>query len=304
MSGARFRWQAAYVSWISPRCARRLAALCLASPLWTACGRIGFEALSDTRTGGPSAGGGDAAVREPAEDGSTAPRPSDAGVGIESGGQADAGNADGGPSLDPCGLTPAPLACSDFEQGTLPANMTIEISGGNIDLSQGFLLASSDGASDSAFVAATFPPVTSGSVYLRMSMRVPASADLTAVNFAALAQRGQADATGIDFNVTDSLFEIYSHQTTQRYLCTACSRPLIEQWFCFVTRLDLSNNAGRVRTWVDGELVHDVTNIDTSPPGGIGQAAVGINWTGADQGSAALIIDDFAVSTAVLTGCP
>lgn len=279
------------------------------------CGRLGFDPVSDEvinkrpidgdDLGIMSDGGGDVG-----QDPSFPDADSQEG-GVGSAGEAGApntssdaapgGDGDAGFEVSNCALAPGALACSDFENG-LPSNMFVETNEGSVSTQDGLIEASTHAASGWARARAMFPAVTSGSIYLRMSMFIRSASILDLVNFAELVE-SNAPGTGVDFNFRYDELEVYAHQGQDSYVCSGCLAPR-DRWFCFRARVDLGDGDGRVRTWIEDALLHDIQGIDTLSAGGMEEAAVGLNWVDPIQSQAHVMLDDFAVSTSPLTSCP
>jgi len=311
------------VRWFPSQSLRVALALAALGPCCAleGCGRIGFEALpdrvtferpssapdEDTRNGGAHSfeldGGtphGDAA------DGGGSDGLADAGATNPDDGGASTLPEDGGAmSLPPdsCQLVPDALACANFNRGRVRANMWIAADHGDVDLSNGYLDACTWASDGYAAVVADFDPVTSGSLYMRISMLIPGDADLSLVNFAALKSSTGDYTTGIDFNFNYDELEVYLHEPDQSFIYRGFSAPR-DEWFCFVARVGLGDGNGQVETWIEDRPLHDERDLDTLWTSGVDEADLGLPWVHPSQSDAHIIVDDWAVSPSPLTGCP
>lgn len=279
----------------------------LAGATWTGCGRIGFEALPDELQsagpiGAPPSEPGDETAGEAGTEPPLDTDSSDGGPADDGSVPADGGVEGPGGPRDSCKRVPDALACANFNRGDWPGSMLDRTKDGYLDASEGYLEAETWATDGWARLSASFAPVQSGTLYLRMSMLVPWDADLTLVNFAELTAPG-VGSTGVDFNFRFDELEVYSHENDEHFVASGFSIPR-DEWFCFLAEIDLGAGDGAVRTFIEDTQLHDEGRMSTLPPDGIGETQFGLAWVGSDQSSAHVIIDDFALSSAPLGGCP
>lgn len=198
-----------------------------------------------------------------------------------------------------CAAHPDALVCEDFEGG-LDAYTPVVTSGNSATavasatvsgvraLEANVLVAPS-----TAYLRATFSPVSTGSLALRGWIQVPAGQ--SSYDLAPLAFWSEAEpAWALRVVAKDGRLEAWSYTTPLSGNATL----IAGEWHCVEATLDIAD-AGRVRIALDGTTIIDVSSIDTLPTGGIDALAMGAEWSGA---TAAVLVDRVAVGPTPL-GC-
>jgi len=93
---------------------------------------------------------------------------------------------------------------------------------------------------------------------------------------------------------------VYSNTAAAGFNATA-ARIVEGRWSCFVAHIGISDTEGVVELWVDGELEHRSTGLDTRASGPYTQLGAGITWSYAGGTPTDIWIDDVAVSRTILT---
>jgi hypothetical protein len=148
-------------------------------------------------------------------------------------------------------------------------------------------------APSTAYLRASFPPVSSGSLSMRGWFQVPAGQ--SAYDLAPLAfWSDEEQAWALRLVTKDGQLQAWSYTTPMPG--GAAFSP--GEWHCLEASIDVAD-AGRVQVTLDGVSVIDTANIDTLPTGGIGAVAMGSEWAGA----AARIFVDRVLVVPTPAGC-
>ena len=206
------------------------------------------------------------------------------------------------PDVFDCARFGTTLACADFS--TTPADFELREVDGDLTVSQGTLKASTTRAGGIASIRRSFEPVFSGTLYARFLLRVPSDASIVAINLLALAEPTGGAVDEIDTNLlAGDSFDLFVLGSSARY--TSGARAFARDRFqCVEVTLDLANTGGRMRIDVNGERVLTSGLTDTSLARGIARVALGIDFTGAQQGPTKLEIDEFVLARAKVADCP
>jgi len=232
--------------------------------------------------------------------------PGDAGAGDA--GAGDAGPGDAGPPDDPTACDDAlagAFLCDGFEvddgfaawsPGAEERDGTVRRVTGGAYRGVGALRADSSLPGARAALVHDIPTTTSGALWLRAYVRVPASAEIT--HFDLLSLREASDPFhGVVVAMTDRTF-LYVHETSTAH--GMAPLPVRDDWACMELEIQVSDTAGEIRLYVDGAVEVEATGIDTLPAGGHEQLGVGLLFTGATQGATSVLYDEVAVGTSRL----
>jgi len=263
--------------------------------------------------GEPTAGdaGSDAAAPD------AGPLGTDAGPLGSDAGAADAGAGDAGPmdaGFD-AGPPPDPTACDDalsgaifcdgfevddafvtWSEGASTRDGTIERVTDIVYRGAAALRAETALPSGRAALVHDIPVTTSGTLWLRAYVYVPAGAEIT--HFDMLSVRDGLDPFhGVVIAMRDSTF-LYVHETMTAH--GMAPLPARDRWVCVELEVAVSDVEGELRLYMDGAVEAEATGIDTLPAGGHRQVGVGLLFTGSTQGATTVRYDEYAVGTSRL----
>jgi hypothetical protein len=162
---------------------------------------------------------------------------------------------------------------------------------------QGGLRAASNGGESVAVVIAELEPVSSGTLYLRTHMFVPAGLPTETINIMFVGSDPAPDPfVGIDINLEGGALQVFSPQADPARQTGELLIPR-DRWFCLQTEIAVSAQ-GSVQLLVDDTLALEATNIDTLPEGGIQLFRAGVDWSSAQQASFEIYLDDVVLDRA------
>lgn len=204
------------------------------------------------------------------------------------------------------------IACASFEARDVAAAWTeatildagaLERTTERAHTGRGALRATSEGAGSVAVVAAEFPPVRSGTLYLRASLYVPSDVATETINIFFVGSTPAPDPfTGIDVNLEDGALQIFSPQLDPARRTGERAIPR-DRWFCFRMTLDVSDDAGAIELFIGEESALRVEAIDTLPPEGVRLLRAGVDWSSAQTSRFEIYMDDIALDDEPLP-CP
>jgi hypothetical protein len=215
--------------------------------------------------------------------------------------------ADGG--VGECAGRTGAIVCSGFERVGLGDWSAIEItSQGELERTtarahggRAALRASSSAMMSVAVVAASFPALREGSLYLRAHLLVPAELPTETINVFFVGDEPSPDPfSGLDFNLEDGAIQVYSPQSAvQRHTGTLLIPR--DRWFCFRARIDIDAEDGVVEAHVDDALALRAEGLDTLPDAGVHLFRAGLDWSSLQDAFFELYFDDIVVDTAEVT---
>jgi hypothetical protein len=205
-----------------------------------------------------------------------------------------------------CDAHPDALVCSGFERPGFPDWTTTSIVG-QATVAQttaqtydgnGALVASSTAKESTAVVLDEFPPITSGDLYLRVHLYVPADLPTDTMNFLFVGDYATPDPfKGIDFNLLDGAPQIYSPESAvQRSTSTTVVIPR-DRWFCMQVAIGLSATDGTLRLDVDGVNALDLQKLHSLPAAGVHLLRAGIDWSSEQDAPFSIYMDDLVLDT-------
>jgi hypothetical protein len=254
----------------------------------------------DASASAPDGGG-------PSLDGGSIPM-DDAAAPLEDGGS----EADAGDSLSPLYPLPRNIVCSDYtgllacddQAGeTAGAAVTPAQENGTLALEQGYAAAVAPGESAYCVLESQFAAYTSGQMFLRFSLYIPASVAIAGLNIATIGSFDTGEDFGLDLNLTPNRLEIYV--TGDGSQPGATYDPPRDQWLCVLFKVEAIDGAnGHARVLIDDQEILDAPGIDTLPPGGVSAAAAGIDWTYDGQADTTLYVKNFLVTRDHPGSCP
>jgi hypothetical protein len=197
------------------------------------------------------------------------------------------------------------LVCAGFEASELESEWSFASDSADAQLERSTLRshhggaalhASSSGPESYALVAADFPALRAGKLYVRAHLYVPARLPTEIMNLLFV---GAADATdpfqGVDLNLEDGAAQLFSPQSAERY--TDTEGVPRARWFCLRLELSIDDSDGRVRVFVDERLALDSAAFDTLPDAGVNQLRLGIDWSSSQEAFFEVYFDDVVVDT-------
>jgi hypothetical protein len=211
---------------------------------------------------------------------------------------------------DHCQAYEGALVCSGFERPDLSEwsdvivvnQASVAQTDARAHEGEGALHAASRGDESAGVVAAEFPAVTSGEVYLRAYVFVPAEPITETMNLFFLGDYATPDPfAGTDFNIERDALSIYSPGNAPDRVTSATLFPR-DRWVCFELAMTLSKDAGAVRVSLDGALGLEQTGMNTLPDGGVHLLRAGVDWSSLQTAPFDVYIDDLVVDTAPI-GC-
>jgi hypothetical protein len=211
--------------------------------------------------------------------------------------------ADGG--VGECAGRTGAVVCSGFEQAELSDwSETEVVQAGAIERStqrahagSASLHASSSASMSEAVVAASFPALRAGTLYLRAYLYVPADVPTETINIFFVGDSPTPDPfSGIDFNLEDGAVQIYSPESAVQRQTGTLQIPR-DRWFCFRARIAIDEAAGRVDAYIDDELALRAEELDTLPAAGVHLFRAGLDWSSEQDAFFELYLDDVVVDT-------
>jgi hypothetical protein len=261
----------------------------------------GPEDVSDAATG-PALDGGLAPAADASDD---TPPSLDSGIETPDAATGDADAGKRGPGRLDCGehAPNTTLACAAFDHG-LPDRSSTRTNDGTIQVEQERLHASTFQREGAAALDLRFAAQQAGTLYLSSWLKIPNDFELSAINVVGL-QASSGNDPAVDINVlAPGLFEVFAAQskTVERAADFVVPRG---EWLCLKARILLSSLEGEIELSIDGSPLLAVRNADTLPSVGVDQLSVGLDWTGAEQGTARVQFDNVLLSTREILGdCP
>lgn len=140
-------------------------------------------------------------------------------------------------------------------------------------------------------------PVTSGMVYLRAHLKIPASVAANAVTFLSLGEAAPPYA-GVSAGMSGGKFQLG--------LTTANTFPVSEvavprdTWHCIQLEVQVSDGAGAVTLRMDGTVVQSLSGVDTRPVGGISNGNAGVLYLAPAGATGEVWFDEVAMAAAPL----
>lgn len=209
---------------------------------------------------------------------------------------------------DHCDSHPSALVCSGFEQSDLSAwDETIEVGDATIDVARdrahsgrGALHAESLAAESVAVVAREFTPVTSGTLYFRAWLYIPADVATNTINILFLGDFATPDPfRGLDFNLEQGALQLYSPGNAPDRVTSTSGVIPRDEWFCLQIELDVAKQ-GAVRARVNGALQLEHQPIDTLKERGVHLLRAGVDWSSAQAERFELSMDELVLATSPL----
>lgn len=213
----------------------------------------------------------------------------------------DADLADAEPGLaTTCGNVTDAIICDGFETGGFDLWTTEDVAGGTLEIvtdpvyrGTGSLHSAVPTAGTEASLILDITPITTGTIYGRFYMFIPA---------------GQV-WTNIEYNTVGPDGSSHHHQAVvtggePRWYAVAGpdlvnNTPLpTDAWMCQQFAVVLDDVAGSIEAFLDGEPLYSTTGVDTLPTGDVSRIRAGILFAAAGQGPAEIFLDEFAVATA------
>ena len=255
------------------------------------CGRLGYATSASSYVDGGADGSSDGGTQ-------LTPDASLLDGGPETGVPEDSGVDLDGSVPTTCADHPGALVCSTFDDAS---GFTAYQSNGQTELVFGVLDAVTIAPGGSAYYVASFPAVTSGTLYFRGHMRIVGSFVLSNVNPLMIGSYPQSDF-GLDFNLlSGARFEVNPSAGAGPVVSTA-TLPR-DQWICLQGTIVLGDgSAGSFGVTANGVSLVSSTNADTLPSGGVKNLSIGIDWTAGDQANSRIQWDDIVLARAPI-GC-
>jgi hypothetical protein len=152
------------------------------------------------------------------------------------------------------------------------------------------LLAQTTGADGRSRLLHELPMMTSGALYLRAWAYMNPGAVVNDVHGFVI-----GDANTADYG-TKFLYSAGKLRVATPTADVGNSVPVpFGRWYCLRLELEIAD-AGRIKAYVDDEVLADETNVDTLPATGVHNVSVGIDFAGqAEPGE--LYFDDVVVDT-------
>jgi len=199
------------------------------------------------------------------------------------------------------------LMCSGFEAEDLASEWgePTMVNAGEIERSterahsgQAALRAASNGSESIAVVAAELEPaVSSGTLYLRVQMYVPAGLPTEIINVLFLGAEPADPFVGLDINLEGGALQIFSPQNNPARVTGELLIPR-DAWFCLRAEVVVSDGEGAVRLFVDDEVALESEALNTLPTGGVSLLRAGVDWSSAQEASFEIYMDDLVLDTA------
>jgi hypothetical protein len=187
---------------------------------------------------------------------------------------------------------------ADWSDTTIMAGGTLERTTQHVHRGHGALHASSTAPMSVAVVAKTFTPVSSGALYLRAYVFVPAGLPTETMNIFFLGFEPMIDPfQGVDFNLESGAVQTYSPQGHPERQTGKLTIPR-DRWFCFRARVTVSADHGGVRAFVGDAGALDAGMIDTLPEGGVREFRAGIDWSSDQTAFFEIYMDDIVLDHA------
>lgn len=260
----------------------RPACFAFAMLLSAGCGRFGYDSAESALVDGAQPDG-DALSDGASPDGTTGPE----------------GGVDAG-ATGTCADRPGAIFCSTFDSAV---GLTAFSNLGQAQLVNGVLDAVTLAPGGNAYYSADIGPITSGTLHLRMRMRIVGDFAITNVNPVMIGVRTSSDF-GIDFNlVNGGRFEVNAGNGVGGGV-SAAALPR-DTWLCITGTMVVADGTnGSVDLALDGAPLVSAPGTDTlPPPPGIVHVSMGIDWTGDTQVNARIQLDDLILDDAPIP-CP
>ncbi len=241
---------------------------------------------------------------KPAYHGVLAALGGDAGPGLDDGLDTDCASALGGAAW--C----APFEATGFETLTFGRDYRSEVGGGAVALStdapgrgaRSLRATAGPTSGAQALVGrSALPPVTSGMIYLRALIYVPASVTAGTVTLLSVGEAAPPYA-GVAVGMSGGKFQL-SFTTAGSYPVSSVTVPR-GSWHCVDLAVRVSDGDGAATLRMDGAQVQSVTGLDTRPAGGISNGNAGILYLAPAGASAEARFDEVAFGTAPLSCDP
>ncbi len=206
---------------------------------------------------------------------------------------------------DTCAAHPDAVVCSGFERPDLSDwtsvivvnDATVEQTEKKKHGGRGALHASSEGQQSSAVVAAEFPAVHGGELYLRVFLYVPGGLPTKTMNVFFLGDIATPDPfRGVDFNLEGGALSTYVPQDSpDRVTSTTLTIPR-DRWFCLQAHLTVAQKTGALTIDVDGTTGLSEDKMNTNPAAGIHLLRAGIDWSSMQTEPFDFYLDDLVLS--------
>jgi hypothetical protein len=197
------------------------------------------------------------------------------------------------------------VVCAGFEPEALDAEWEdlVIVSAGEVERStervhtgEASLRAATTDAMSAAVVSRTFPPVTSGELYLRAYLFVAAGQPTEIMNLFFLGSDPEPDPfIGLDFNLEDGAVQVFSPQADP-VRQTADETIPRDRWFCFRAQVEIDDDAA-VDLFVDDTLALHATGIDTAQEAGVTLLRAGVDWSSGQTEPFEVYVDDVVLDT-------
>jgi hypothetical protein len=222
----------------------------------------------------------------------------------------DAGDAAANAGTSECtGAHAGALVCSGFETDPLAdewpdtsvsTDATLERTTLRAHSGTASLHAMSAAADSIAVIARSFPALTSGELWFRAYLFVPANLPTQTMNLFFVGEEPSPNPPepflGIDFNLEAGATQLYSPQWTPMRTTGELVIPR-DRWFCFRARVAISDSDGAVSVHVDDQLAVETSGVDTLPPEGVRRFRGGIDWSSQQDAFFEVFMDDLVLDT-------
>jgi hypothetical protein len=205
-----------------------------------------------------------------------------------------------------CEAQEGAVFCSGFERPDLSDwSGTVVINAAELGQTEslrrsgrGALHAASTDHESAAAVAAEFPALKSGELFLRVYMYLPEGVETKTTNVLFLGDEPAPDPfKGVDFNFESDAPEIFVPENDPvRFTSTTVFAPR-QRWFCYQVRLLISEDAGAVTIKVDGSVALEQTGLDTLSAGGVHLLRAGVDWSSKQTTPFSIYMDDLVLAT-------
>jgi hypothetical protein len=208
-------------------------------------------------------------------------------------------------SID-CSSYAGTVSCANFDSELLGSGFSLYEEGtGKISIAQGYATGSATDPDAIAIVEDLFSAHTSGNIYMRFSMYIPSSVNITGLNVASIGNPETSNDFGLDLDlVNDGEVQVYVSGTDSD-ITGATGKIPRDRWMCVLWKVEgISDGSGTVRVLIDNTEVLSRSNVDTSPPGGVVGVSLGVDWTYNAQKNAKLYVDNLLITTQHPGNCP
>lgn len=216
----------------------------------------------------------------------------------------DGGMADSGARACPAGA----LFCSGFEAedlrdewttSTVIEDAVLERTLARAHSGAAALRAESIGPDSAAVVVTTLPVQRAGALYIRAYVYIASEWETKTMNLFFIGDDPAEPFIGIDLNIEDGAVQLFSPQFTP-VRTTGSTRIARDRWVCLRTEVAIADDVGAVRVWLDDALAVEVSDVDTSPEGGIHLFRAGVDWSSQQATFFEVYLDDIALSSSAL----